>query len=88
MGVPFLVTNYGYGLIWDNPSKTVIEPGFNEQTRWTSEVGDRVSFFVIAGSTIDEIYPGYRLLTGATPCCPKRLTATSNASSAMPRRMS
>ncbi len=69
--VPFMVTNYGYGIIWDNPSKTVIEPGFNEQTRWTSEVGDRVSFFVIAGNTIDEIYSGYRLLTGATPLLPK-----------------
>ena len=62
--VPFLVTNKGYGLLWDNPSKTTIEPGFNEQTRWTSEVGDRVSFFVIAGNTADEIYAGYRLLTG------------------------
>ena len=69
--VPFLVTNYGYGIIWDNPSKTIIEPGFNEQTRWTSEVGDRVSFFVIAGRTTDEIYSGYRLLTGATPMLPK-----------------
>jgi alpha-D-xyloside xylohydrolase len=69
--VPFMVTNHGYGVIWDNPSKTVIEPGFNEQTRWTSQVGDRVSFFVIAGNTFDEIYAGYRLLTGATPLLPK-----------------
>ena len=69
--VPFLVTNKGYGLLWDNPSKTTIEPGFNEQTRWTSQVGDRVSFFVIAGSTADEIYAGYRLLTGPTPLLPK-----------------
>ncbi len=69
--VPFMVTNYSYGIIWDNPSKTVIEPGFNEQTRWTSEVGDRVSFFVIAGNTFNEIYSGYRTLTGATPLLPK-----------------
>jgi alpha-D-xyloside xylohydrolase len=69
--VPFLVTNKGYGIVWDNPSRTVIEPGFNEQTRWTSEVGDRVSFFVIAGKTTDEIYGGYRQLTGATPMLPK-----------------
>ena len=69
--VPFMVTNYGYGIIWDNPSKTVIEPGFNERTSWTSEVGDRVSFFVIAGSTLNEIYAGYRLLTGTTPMLPK-----------------
>jgi len=69
--VPFVVTNYGYGMIWDNPSKTTIEPGFNERTKWTSEVGNRVSFFVIAGSNTDEIYSGYRLLTGATPLMPK-----------------
>ena len=69
--VPFLVTNKGYGLLWDNPSRTTIEPGFNEQTRWVSEVGDRVSFFVIAGATADEIYAGYRLLTGPTPLLPK-----------------
>ena len=71
MGLPFLVTNRGYGMIWDNPSKTTIEPGFNEQTKWTSEVGNRVSFFVIAGKTTDEIYAGYRLLTGVTPMLPK-----------------
>ena len=69
--VPFMVTNKGYGLLWDNPSKTTIEPGFNEQTRWTSQVGDRVSFFAIAGSTADEIYAAYRLLTGPTPLLPK-----------------
>jgi alpha-D-xyloside xylohydrolase len=69
--VPFLVTNRGYGLLWDNPSKTTIEPGFNEQTKWISQVGQRVSFFVIAGSNTDEIYSGYRALTGATPMLPK-----------------
>ena len=69
--VPFLVTNRGYGLLWDNPSKTTILPGFNEQTKWISQVGQRVSFFVIAGATTDEIYAGYRLLTGDTPMLPK-----------------
>ncbi|HEY0759763.1 MAG TPA: TIM-barrel domain-containing protein [Acidisarcina sp.] len=69
--VPFLVTNKGYGLLWDNPSKTTIIPGLNEQTRWSSEVGDRVSYFVIAGNNTDEIYGGYRQLTGVTPMLPK-----------------
>lgn len=69
--VPFYVTNYGYGLLWDNPSKTTIEPGFNEQTRWISEVGNRVSFFVIKGKSTDEIYGGYRQLTGVTHLLPK-----------------
>ena len=69
--VPFLVTNKGYAVLWDNPSKTTIDAGFNEQTKWTSEVGDRVSFFVIAGKTTDELYEGYRRLTGDTPMLPK-----------------
>ena len=69
--VPFVVTNKGYGLVWDNPSATTVAFGFNYSTRWTSDVGQRVSFFVIAGKTYDEIYSGYRSLTGDTPMLPK-----------------
>jgi alpha-D-xyloside xylohydrolase len=69
--VPFVVTNKGYGIVWDNPSSTMIYPAFDGETRWTSTLGKRVSFFVIAGKTTDEIYEGYRLLTGATPMLPK-----------------
>jgi alpha-D-xyloside xylohydrolase len=69
--VPFLITNRGYGLLWDNPSKTTVVPGMNEVTTWDSEVGERISFFVIAGATTDEIYQGYRHLTGVTHIPPK-----------------
>ena len=69
--VPFLVTNKGYGLLWDNPSATTVAFGFNDQNRWTSDVGQRVSFFVIAGKSYDEIYTGFRTLTGSTPMLPK-----------------
>jgi len=69
--VPFVVTNKGYGLVWDNPSATTVSFGFNDSNRWTSDVGQRVSFFVISGKTYDEIYSGYRLLTGDVPMLPK-----------------
>ena len=69
--VPFIVTNKGYGLLWDNPSRTTVQFGFNDVMRWTSDVGQRVSFFVIAGSNYDEIYSGFRLLTGDVPMLPK-----------------
>ncbi len=68
--VPFFVTNKGYGLIWDNPAKTRFEFGFNDVNKITSQVGQRVSFFVIAGD-YDAIYQGYRLLTGDAPMLPK-----------------
>ena len=69
--VPFMVSTQGYGLVWDNPSKTTVDLGFNGQNVWSSEVGDRVSYFVIAGDTSDEIYQGYRLLTGVTHMLPR-----------------
>jgi alpha-D-xyloside xylohydrolase len=69
--VPFLVTNKGYGIVWDNPSDTVVSPGVNGRTTWRSNVGERVSYFVIVGERTDELYAGYRKLTGATPLPPK-----------------
>jgi len=69
--VPFLVSSHGYGLVWDNPSKTTIDLGFNQQNVWSSEIGDGVSFFVIAGEKTDEIYQGYRQLTGVTHILPR-----------------
>jgi alpha-D-xyloside xylohydrolase len=68
--VPFYVTNKGYGIVWDNPSRTQFAFGFNDEDRISSQVGQRVSFFVIAGD-YDAIYRGYRLLTGDTPIPPK-----------------
>src|SRR3569833_676855 len=70
-----MVTNKGYGIVWDNPSNTMISPGLHGQTTWRSAVGERVSYFVIAGTTLDELYAGYRKLSGVTPLPPK---ATNN----------
>lgn len=68
--VPFMLSNKGYGIIWDNPSQTKIYPGINGRTLWQSRVGERVSYFVITG-TPDEIWAGYAKLTGKTPIPPK-----------------
>ncbi|CAM3291502.1 MULTISPECIES: glycoside hydrolase family 31 protein [Sphingomonas] len=69
--VPFMVTDKGYAILWDNPSATTVSPGLLNATRFASNVGERVSFFVIAGRTTDELYAGYARLTGATPLPPK-----------------
>jgi alpha-D-xyloside xylohydrolase len=57
--------------LWDNPSRTTVAFAIANQTKWTSDVGQRVSFFVIAGKTYDEIYEGFRTLTGDAPMLPK-----------------
>jgi alpha-D-xyloside xylohydrolase len=69
--VPFMVTNKGYGIVWDNPSQLTVSPGLFDSTHFQSNVGERVSFFVITGDTSDALYAGYRRLTGETPLPPK-----------------
>jgi len=69
--VPFMVSSKGYGIVWDNPSSTRFVAGVNGKTAFQSQVGERVSFFVITGNTPDELYTGYARLTGKTPIPPK-----------------
>lgn len=69
--VPFLVSSRGYAIIWDNPSVTHLVAGINDRTQLQSEVGERVSFFVVVGKTPDEIYSAYARVTGRTPIPPK-----------------
>jgi len=69
--VPFLISTRGYGLVWDNPSKTHISLGINGVSTWSSDIADQISFFVISGKTTDEIYAGYRSISGVTHLLPK-----------------
>ncbi|WP_315760272.1 TIM-barrel domain-containing protein [Sphingomonas sp. Y38-1Y] len=69
--VPFLVTDKGYAILWDNPSVTTVSPGINDKAHFQSRVGERVSFFIVTGKTTDELYAGYARLTGKTPLPPK-----------------
>ena len=48
--VPFMVTNKGYGVVWDNPSATRVTAGLDGRTAWRSEVG---SAFPISSSPVD-----------------------------------
>jgi len=69
--VPVLVSSRNYMIVWDNPSATTVSAAMNNGTRIQSEVGERVSFFLITGNNSDDLYKGYRLLTGVTPLPPK-----------------
>jgi alpha-D-xyloside xylohydrolase len=71
IAIPFLVTDHKYGFILDNPSKATVVPGKNGVTTWDAQAGDALSYFVIYGNTTDDLYKGYRSLTGITPLPPK-----------------
>ena len=69
--VPFMVSSKGYGIVWDNPSATRFVAAVNGKTTFQSNVGERVSFFIITGANPQELYSGYAGLTGKTPIPPK-----------------
>ncbi|MBK8881967.1 MAG: glycoside hydrolase family 31 protein [Bacteroidales bacterium] len=71
IGFPFMVTNRKYAFLLDNPSRVMTYPGKEGKTEWTAEVADAISYYVISGNTSDDIYKGYRTLTGTTPLPPK-----------------
>ncbi|HJX62663.1 MAG TPA: hypothetical protein VJ860_01780, partial [Polyangia bacterium] len=48
--VPFLVSTQGYGLLWDNTSKTIFKDGPDGLTI-TSDIGDNLDYYVIEGDT-------------------------------------
>ena len=64
--IPFLVSSRGWGLLWDNTSKTIFDDGPDGLTV-TSDLGDNIDYYVIEGGSIDGAIAGYRTLTGAAP---------------------
>ncbi len=71
VAIPFLVTNRKYGFVFDNAAKTTVTPGKDGLTTWDAAAGSALSYYVICGNTADDIYRGYRYLTGTTPLLPK-----------------
>jgi len=67
---PFLVSSAGWGILWDNYSKTVFKSE-NEEFSFLSEEGKIIDYYFIKDSNIDAVISKYRRLTGAAPMFPK-----------------
>jgi len=63
---PMLVSTAGYGIFWDNYSKTIFDDSGGETSFW-SEVADNIDYYFFYGPTIDEEIARYRQLTGEAP---------------------
>jgi len=64
--VPFLISTRGYGILWDNYSKTIFEDSDKETYLW-SDVGDNIDYYFIYGENMDGVIASYRNLTGHAP---------------------
>lgn len=63
---PFLVSTRNYGILWDNYSSTVFEDR-EDGASITSDMGDNIDYYFIAGPDMDAVISGYRHLTGKAP---------------------
>ena len=71
--IPVLLSNKGYGLIWDNYSASNFygAEASNTRYKYVSESGKMVDYYFIYGPGFDQIIAGYRIATGTAPMYPK-----------------
>jgi alpha-D-xyloside xylohydrolase len=63
---PVFVSTAGYGIFWDNYSKTIFDDKPGVTSLW-SEVADNVDYYFFFGPSMDQSIAGYRALTGEAP---------------------
>lgn len=67
IAVPLLVSSKGYGIYWNNDSRSRFNNRFVHYMYLSSEVADAIDYYFIYGPDLDRIVAGYRLLTGNPP---------------------
>lgn len=71
--VPFVLSNRGYGFLWNNPAIGQVTFANNE-TKWEAYDTDQLDFWVTAGDTPAQIVEQYTNATGHVPEMPKFAT--------------
>lgn len=68
--VPFMISNRGYGFLWNNPAVGTATFGTNK-TVWYAKSTKKLDYFITAGDTPAELEAQYSLATGRTPMMPE-----------------
>jgi len=67
ISVPLLVSNKGYGIYWNNESRSRFNNRFANYLYISSEVADAVDYYFFYGPELDKVVADYRELTGQAP---------------------
>ncbi|MGD0201732.1 MAG: TIM-barrel domain-containing protein, partial [Bryobacteraceae bacterium] len=67
ISIPLLLSSNGYGLFWNNTSRSRFNNRFVHALYISSEVADVIDYYFLYGPELDRIIAGYRELTGAAP---------------------
>ncbi|WMC93993.1 glycoside hydrolase family 31 protein [Kineothrix sp. MB12-C1] len=68
--VPFLLSNKGYGLLWNNPGIGSVTFGRN-MTQWEAKSTKQLDYWITIGDTPAEIEESYAKVTGTVPMMPE-----------------
>jgi alpha-D-xyloside xylohydrolase len=67
IAVPLLLSSQGYGLYWNNDSRSRFNNRFANYMYISSEVADDIDYYLFYGPDFDQIIASYRELTGQAP---------------------
>ncbi|HLZ51219.1 MAG TPA: TIM-barrel domain-containing protein [Candidatus Acidoferrum sp.] len=67
ISIPLLLSSNGYGIFWNNGSRSRFNNRFVHAFYLSSEVSDAVDYYFLYGPEFDRIIASYRELTGAAP---------------------
>ena len=67
IAVPLMLSSKGYGIFWNNTSRSRFNNRFANYMYISSEVADVIDYYFLYGPDFDKIIGGYRELTGQAP---------------------
>jgi alpha-D-xyloside xylohydrolase len=67
ISVPLLVSSKGYGIFWNNSSRSRMNNRFVHALYLSSEVADAIDYYFLYGPELDRVIASYRDLTGPAP---------------------
>ncbi len=67
ISIPFLISSKGYGIYWNNDSRSRFNNRFANYLYVSSEVADVIDYYFFYGPDIDRVIADYRELTGQAP---------------------
>jgi alpha-D-xyloside xylohydrolase len=67
ISVPLMLSSKGYGIFWNNTSRSRFNNRFANYLYISSEVADVIDYYFLYGPEFDKIIAGYRDLTGQVP---------------------
>ncbi|HVI79836.1 MAG TPA: TIM-barrel domain-containing protein, partial [Candidatus Acidoferrum sp.] len=67
IAIPMFLSSNGYGIFWDNTSRSRFNNRFLSALYLSSEVADAIDYYFLYGPEFDDIIGHYRQLTGDAP---------------------